>query len=301
MLSLASPLSPAFPHDFLVYSEDRRERSRTSSSRSVGSFSNVGFPIYDAHGNMVATLARFGNNSFQLNNKRSFDACRSEAEIPPKGNERSESGGQIRNGAQTGDPKNRYCGSLGHQHDDESGLIYMRARYYEPASGRFLSEDGKCDGSNFFVYCSNNPVCFVDSSGSSLTDPFIFQMFGSIGNALMLATITLAWAAYYAKDPASKARLLVNAAQTLSVALASYAVALGLGTDFVLKGGVNTYALMSSFGIGFMSMIASFITGLSASAQAGLATAAIVATSINVAVAMGELFAQQAESTSGFQ
>jgi len=148
MLSLASPLSPAFPHDFLGDSEYRRERSPYSTPRSVGGFTNVGFPIYDAHGNMVATLARSGS-TFTLNNKRSFDAW-----------------GQIRNGAQTGDPKNRYCGSLGHQQDDESGLIYMRARYYEPGSGRFISEDPSLAGSNFFSYCSQNPVNLTDSSGN---------------------------------------------------------------------------------------------------------------------------------------
>ena len=119
-----------------------------SSTRSVGSFSNVGFPIYDAHGNMVATLARSGSNYFQLNNKRSFDAW-----------------GGIRNGAQTGDPKNRYCGSLGHQHDDESGLIYMRARYYEPGSGRFVSEDPEGDGTNSYIYCRNSPTVYFDRTG----------------------------------------------------------------------------------------------------------------------------------------
>ena len=30
----------------------------SGTSRSPGAFSNVGFPIYDAHGGMVATLAR---------------------------------------------------------------------------------------------------------------------------------------------------------------------------------------------------------------------------------------------------
>jgi|GEM_PF-3811571 len=82
MLSLASPLSPAFPHDFLGDSEYRRERSQNSTTRSVGGFTNVGFPIYDAHGNMVATLARSGS-TFTLNNKRSFDAWGSEGEVPP--------------------------------------------------------------------------------------------------------------------------------------------------------------------------------------------------------------------------
>ncbi len=46
----------------------------SSASRSPGAFSNVGFPIYDAHGSMIATLARASGYSFTLNNKRSYDA-----------------------------------------------------------------------------------------------------------------------------------------------------------------------------------------------------------------------------------
>jgi len=137
------------------------------TTRSVGSFTNVGFPIYDAHGNMVATLARFGS-TFTLNNKRSFDAW-----------------GQIRNGAQTGDPKNRYCGSLGHQHDDESGLIYMRARYYEPGSGRFICEDSDRDGINWFSYTSNDPVNLIDSDGKEAS-----YYYSSLAVAFMLVVMS---------------------------------------------------------------------------------------------------------------
>lgn len=49
--------------------------------------------------------------------------------------------------------------------DDESGLVYMRSRYYEPESGRFISEDKAMDGKNWFVYCNNNPIAFNDISG----------------------------------------------------------------------------------------------------------------------------------------
>gem|GEM_PF-6689855 len=39
------------------------------------------------------------------------------------------------------DRSDTYCANLGHKQDDESGLIYIRARYYEPGSGRFISQD----------------------------------------------------------------------------------------------------------------------------------------------------------------
>jgi RHS repeat-associated protein len=41
-------------------------------------------------------------------------------------------------------------GSLGHTSEDETGLIYMRARWMDPALGRFISEDPARDGANWF-------------------------------------------------------------------------------------------------------------------------------------------------------
>ena len=49
--------------------------------------------------------------------------------------------------------------------DKETGDIYLRARYYDPSIGRFISEDPIKDGTNWYVYCSNNPIAFVDPSG----------------------------------------------------------------------------------------------------------------------------------------
>ena len=49
--------------------------------------------------------------------------------------------------------------------EDETGLIYMRARYMDPALGRFISEDPSRDGVNWFVYCGSNPVNLGDRTG----------------------------------------------------------------------------------------------------------------------------------------
>jgi RHS repeat-associated protein len=54
-----------------------------------------------------------------------------------------------------------YCANLGHP-EDETGLVYMRARYYEPATGRFISEDPARDGVNWHLYADGNPVNRVD-------------------------------------------------------------------------------------------------------------------------------------------
>ena len=56
----------------------------------------------------------------------------------------------------------RYCGEY---YDKETDSIYLRARYYNPALGRFTTEDPAKDGLNWYVYCNNNPVMFTDPNG----------------------------------------------------------------------------------------------------------------------------------------
>ena len=57
--------------------------------------------------------------------------------------------------------------------DTETGLYYYRARYYDPAPGRFLSEDSiRFDaGPNFYSYVGNHPGLFTDPYGASPCPP----------------------------------------------------------------------------------------------------------------------------------
>ena len=49
--------------------------------------------------------------------------------------------------------------------DEESGLIYLRARYYNPDTGRFTQEDPAKDGTNWYAYAGNNPIHYSDPAG----------------------------------------------------------------------------------------------------------------------------------------
>ena len=67
----------------------------------------------------------------------------------------------------TGTPtsKHGWVGQLGHTSEDETGLVYMRARYMDPVVGRFVSEDPAKDGANWYCYADDTPTCGSDPSG----------------------------------------------------------------------------------------------------------------------------------------
>lgn len=54
---------------------------------------------------------------------------------------------------------------------DASGMQYLRARYYAPSTGRFISRDVwqgdpmQPMGYNLWLYAYSNPVMYVDPSG----------------------------------------------------------------------------------------------------------------------------------------
>jgi len=61
----------------------------------------------------------------------------------------------------------RFIGEAG-CHDDLNGLVLMGYRYYDPALGRFITQDpmGLEGGDlNFYAYCGSNPMTGIDPSG----------------------------------------------------------------------------------------------------------------------------------------
>jgi RHS repeat-associated protein len=62
-------------------------------------------------------------------------------------------------------------GYTGHVNDPDTGLVYMQARYYDPATMRFSSVDpvapmsGDAYGFNRYAYARNNPISNIDPDG----------------------------------------------------------------------------------------------------------------------------------------
>ncbi len=197
----------------------------------------VVFPIYDAHGNMVGDLQRGASGTYSVNDERTYDAW-----------------GSIRAGAQQNDPKGRYCASLGHKADDETGFIYMRARYYEPSTARFLSEDPDRQGPNWTAYCGCDPVNRVDRDG---------KLWWLVAAAILGAIVGMA--AYYTYQQGRGDEVTLGG--LLGAAI------LGAGTGALALGIALVAGAVSAAALGEVLWIA-FATGVFGAGLSGVAGAA---------------------------
>ena len=135
------------------------------------------FYFKNAHGDVTGVYYA-GNNS----QKASYEYDPFGKQIDPNA-----AGEELLSGSYEGDPNDsnpyRYASEY---FDRETGSIYLRARYYDPSYGRFTSEDTHWNpgnmiygdnntgipsmqaimqSSNLYVYCTSNPINFVDPLG----------------------------------------------------------------------------------------------------------------------------------------
>lgn len=97
-------------------------------------------------------------------------------------------GNKLNNAAASASNKLGYAGK---PYDNNSGLSYMGARYYDPLLGRFMGTDPKgadpedLHSFNRYAYANNNPYKYVDPDGHSVLDVgFLIYDIGKLGVAI---------------------------------------------------------------------------------------------------------------------
>jgi RHS repeat-associated protein len=136
-----------------------------------------------------------------------------------------------------------YNGEYGVQ-TDPNGLLYMRARYFNPYISRFLNPDPSAfaGGLNFYAFADGNPISQIDPFGLgfwSVTGHFIE---GAVIGAGVAIVVVIAAPEIVAGGAAALVWAGVEAATATTVASAT--VTAGLGATALVGGvatGINTY------------------------------------------------------------
>jgi RHS repeat-associated protein len=134
------------------------------------------------------------------------------------------------------------------EYDAELGIYYYRARYYDPATGRFLGEDPKgfaAGDANLYRYVANRPTILTDPSGMDWSDTVVGWMPDSWVNAI---------AARPGDGFSQVSNYFAGWGDTLSFGLTSYARR-GLGWDAVdYNSGAYRYGEYTGIAHGFLMM-----------------------------------------------
>ncbi len=73
----------------------------------------------------------------------------------------------------------------GHNYDVVLDKYFAQARFYDPINKRFLADDIAKDGDNWYIYCVNNPVNYVDLTGMVIEEVESYT-FRSTGDTLSI-------------------------------------------------------------------------------------------------------------------
>lgn len=152
----------------------------------------------------------------------------------------------------------------GYYLDDETGLYYLNARYYDPEIGRFISPDGteyldpeSINGLNIYTYCLNNPVMHTDSSGNSFVAAFFVAMLiGGLIKGVIAAVNTAMDGGTFKEISASFVGNFITGA-AISGAMALGGIAAVGGYSVLATIGLGIAAVGISFGGGIGSYYAS--------------------------------------------
>jgi len=146
----------------------------------------------------------------------------------------------------------RYAGQY---YDTESGTYYLRARYYNPNTGRFTQQDswsnanrGDPLGLNLYLYCNGNPILYIDITGN-------FPTWGQIGQAVLIGAIaTVTVVAVVATAGAAGAAIGTGIALAMGASAAT-------ATTLTTAATVGAYVVASGVAVTAASDIGEVLTG----------------------------------------
>ena len=219
----------------------------------------------DAQGNIIALLDGSGNVVVQY----VYDAWGNHAVLDA-------------NGADITDVD--HIGNLnpfryrGYYYDTETGLYFLKTRYYDPETGRFITIDDisyidpeTINGLNLYAYCGNNPVMRTDENGNAWWEWLLGALLVIVVTAAVVVTAGAAAAAIGTAIGVGTA--LVNATM---VGAAIGGLVAG-GVELVSQGITNNWQ-----SVNFGSLAIEAFTGSLSGAAAGMMGAS---TSVGVRLA----------------
>ena len=131
----------------------------------------------DLQGNIIALIDNNGNTVVEYK----YDAWGNHKVVDANGNEVTSS---------------THIGNLnpfryrGYYYDVETGLYFLKSRYYDPEVGRFLNMDAiqyadpeSVNGLNLYAYCGDNPVKNIDPYGNNFWVD-VGNWFANTGNSI---------------------------------------------------------------------------------------------------------------------
>ncbi len=201
--------------------------------------------------------------------------------------------------SQTGSSPN-YWLFAADQRDAESSFYYLRARYYDPATGRFLGRDSFLgypsdpETLNGYVYTLNNPVNLIDPQGL-----FGFKDLKKVGNGIVKTVEKTADAAAQAFGPPYNTTRLLQIADVIPLTpicgLAGRAVGGAVGGAVAgpvgAGGGQFVGAAIGTVGcnwleekIGQAAAAATYIQILNSNCSVGVKATATAVNSVNLGV-----------------
>ena len=87
----------------------------------------------------------------------------------------------------------------GYYYDTETGLYYLKSRYYDPEVGRFINADDisyidpeTINGLNLYAYCGNNPVMYTDPNGTVKWWQWLLGLLGVVLSVVIGVVVTVA-------------------------------------------------------------------------------------------------------------